>query len=305
MCPENLQTPVAIFIFNRPETTQKVLNSIKLAKPSKLFVFADGPRHDRLNEAEKCEATRSLIDQVDWDCKVFRDFSNTNQGCANRVASGLNLVFSLEEEAIILEDDCIPHPTFFRYSSELLEYYRHDERIMSVCGLSVPQSIMRDSYSYCFTQYIRCWGWATWRRAWQHYDHDMKLWPQVKKGKLLNNFLQNKSYIDFWTKIFQEVFDGKIDSWAYRWMFSCWLQSGMHILPEVNLISNVGFGADATHTANDSFAANLTTQEIQFPLRHSPYVFRDTKVDHYIQKTRHTRDLVYRIGDKIKRTLGT
>lgn len=300
-----MSTPISLFIFKRPETTKKVFKAIRFLKPSKLLVVADGPRASRLGEAEKCIAAREIIDEVDWECEVFKNYSETNLGCARRVSSGLDWVFSIVEETIILEDDCVPHHTFFRYCDELLEHYRNDERIMSVCGLSVPPSFRRDHSSYCFSRYQRCWGWATWKRAWQYYDHEMKLWPQVIEDDLLSEFLPDRQTVNFWHKKFWEVYRNEIDSWAYRWMFSCWLQSGLSILPDVNLISNIGTTSEATNTVNDSFAAQLSAHEMSFPLRHPTYMVRDSQADRFIQRTRHSAGLAYRVENKLKRLLRT
>lgn len=298
-----MDTAVILIIFKRPDSTRKVFEVIRQVKPKKLFVVADGPRLDKLDEAAKCEAARMVIDQVDWDCEVLKDYSDVNLGCEKRVSSGLDWVFSLEEEAIILEDDCVPHPTFFRYCSELLERYRDDERVMSVCGLSVPPSSRRDNFSYCFSQYQRCWGWASWRRAWRHYDHSMQLWPQAIQNNLLNDLLPDKQSIDFWHNKFQSEYDNKFDNWDYRWMLACWLHRGLSILPNTNLIVNVGVTADATHTVNDSFAAQLTSDEMLFPLQHPPYMVQDRQADLYIQRTRHSAGLAYKVERKLKKLL--
>lgn len=298
-----MQSAIAFIIFKRPDTTRKVFEVIRRMKPRKLLVIADGSRSNQRGEAEKCAAARDVIDQVDWDCEVFKNYSDINLGCAKRVSSGLDWVFSLVEEVIILEDDCVPHPTFFRYCDELLEYYKDDERVMSVCGLSVPPSFRRDSFSYCFSRYQRCWGWATWKRAWQYYDHEMKLWPQVVEEALLSEFLSDRQTVSFWHKKFWQVYRNEIDSWAYRWMFSCWLQSGLSVLPNVNLIANIGTTSEATNTVNDSFAAQLCAHEMSFPLRHPTCMVRDRQADRFIQRTRHSAGIAYRIENKLKRLL--
>ncbi len=182
-----IKTPVVVIIFKRTDTTEKVFEAIRLAKPPKLFVIADGPRADHPGEAEKCEAARAIIERVDWECEVLKNYSDTNLGCAKRVSSGLDWVFSNVEEAIILEDDCVPHLTFFPFCEELLEKYRYDTRIASISGQNVQFGRERTNYSYYFSRYNHCWGWATWRRAWQHFDFDMKLWPEIKKGHLLDD----------------------------------------------------------------------------------------------------------------------
>lgn len=296
-----MNTSVILIVFNRPKATQRVLEAIRYTEPSQLFVVADGPRTDRYGEAEKCNYARKLIDNIDWQCQVHKNFSEINLGCAKRVSSGLDWALGITDNAIILEDDCVPHPSFFRYCDELLTHYADDERVMSISGLSVPAAYQRDKHSYQFSRFHRCWGWATWKRAWKHYDHDMTLWPQVVEKDLLSEFLQEQSTTSFWYKKLQDVYDGKIDSWAYRWIFACWMQSGLSTLPNTNLISNIGITTDATHTVNDSFAAQLIAEEMPFPLKHPPFVIRDQKADLFIQRTRHRAGLAYRANRKVKK----
>src|SRR4028118_433764 len=184
-----MKTPVVLIIFNRPAQTEKVFEVIRQAKPPKLLVIADGSRAERPGEAEKCAAARAVIDRVDWDCEVFKNYSDVNLGCDPRISSGLNWVFETVEEAIILEDDCVPHPTFFRYCEELLERYRHDARVMNISGQNVLFGRHRTEYSYYFSRYTLCWGWASWRRAWQYFDVDVKLWPEIRDQNLIKNVL--------------------------------------------------------------------------------------------------------------------
>lgn len=284
--PFHLKTPVAFLIFNRPDTTTQVFKEIAQAQPPKLLVVADGPRPDRPDEAKKCAAARAIIEQVNWPCEVLTNYADTNMGCKRRVSSGLDWVFDTVEEAIILEDDCVPHPTFFRFCEELLVRYRDDERIMHISGHNVQFGRKRTPYSYYYSRYNHCWGWASWRRAWQYYDVTMKHWPEVHKEGWLYDILGSRSAVAYWTRIFQMVYEGKIDSWAYRWTFACWLQSGLSILSNCNLISNIGFGAFATHTTiEDSPLANSQTVPMDFPLHHSPFIIRDTRADTFSQRT--------------------
>src|SRR5579883_3534944 len=193
-----LKTPVVLIIFKRADTTERVLEVIRQVKPSQLFVIADGPRADRSEEVEKCAAARALIEQVDWQCEVFKNYSEVNLGCAKRVSSGLDWVFSNVEEAIILEDDCLPHPTFFRFCEELLEKYRYDTRISSISGQNVLLKHRRTNYSYFFSRYNLCWGWASWKRAWQHYDLYIKLWKEIQSEGFLKDILLDPLEVKFW-----------------------------------------------------------------------------------------------------------
>ena len=177
-----LETPVAFLVFNRPHTTDKVFSEIAAANPRKLLIVADGPRPDQPGEAERCVAVRAIVDRVDWDCEVLTNYSDINLGCKARISSGLDWVFDTVEEAIVLEDDCLPHPSFFRFCEELLVKYRDDERIAQIGGVNFQSGRRRTNYSYYFSRYAHIWGWATWRRAWRHYDVALKAWPLIRDG---------------------------------------------------------------------------------------------------------------------------
>lgn len=296
-----MKTPVAFLIFNRPDTTERVFAAIRQAKPPKLLVVADGPRPDKPGEAEKCQATREIIQGVDWNCQVLTNYSDVNLGCKNRVSSGLDWVFDNVEEAIIIEDDCLPNKTFFPFCEQLLERYRDDNRIAVISGQNVQFGRTRTDYSYYFSRYNHCWGWASWRRAWQHFDYEMKLWPLVRDNGWLKDILKDDNSVKFWTQIFQNTYDGKTNSWAYRWNFSCWIQSYLSILPNVNLISNIGFANTGTNTKKSlSVYSNLPTEELYLPLKHPPFVIQDTKSDTFTQTTLFKRNFITKVKFKIK-----
>lgn len=300
----NLKTPVAFLVFKRPDTTEKVYEVIRQAKPPKLLVVADGPRPDKPGEAEKCAAVRAIIDRVDWDCEVLTNYADMNLGCKQRVASGLDWVFDTVEEAIILEDDCVPHITFFRFCEELLERYRHDERIMSISGLSVPKEIRRTDDSYHFSRYNRIWGWATWRRAWQFYDVEMRLWPEFRDKNFLNDILKDFQAVNYWMNVFQNCYEGQINTWDYQWKFACWVQNGLSIIPSVNFVRNIGFGDDATHTTHTKGPeAYLPLEEMPFPLRHPQFLISDAQTDTFLQRNRDSSSLIARAQSKIRKIL--
>jgi hypothetical protein len=282
-----MKTPVAFFIFNRPETTARVFEVIRQAKPPVLFVVADGARVGRNGEIEKCTATREIVDRVDWDCEVKTNYSDVNLGAGKRVSSGLDWVFQEVEEAIILEDDCLPHPTFFQFCEELLEYYRHDTRIMSIAGTNFQRGRKYSDASYYFSHHIHNWGWASWRRAWKYYDFNMTKWPQIRDAKLLNSVLENKDSVIYWTSIFDRMYKGQlaVDTWDYQWMLTCLSQNNLSILPEVNLISNIGFGVDATHTQERNCPhANLPVYPAKLPLIHPDVMMGNSTADRFTDK---------------------
>jgi hypothetical protein len=299
-----LKTPVVFIIFKRPDTTKKVFKVIQELKPSQLFVIADGPRTGQIDEAEKCAETRAIIDRVDWNCKVFKNYSDINLGCAKRVSSGLNWAFDQVEEAIIIEDDCVLHPSFFPYSEELLERYRHDTRIFSISAQNIQMGYGRSEYSYYFSRYNHCWGWATWRRAWQYFDFDMSLWQEALAKDLLYDVLENRRAVNAWIDPLQKTYDGLISSWAYRWTFASWMQSGLSITPNVNLVHNIGFGSDATHwKGKRNKSSNIPVEAIEFPLKHPPYVLRHSIADDFSQKTAYQKSFFDQFKQTVKKGL--
>ena len=303
---KQLETPITFIIFKRPHTTAKVFEIIRQVQPKKLFVIADGPRSDREGEAEKCAATRAIIDQVDWDCEVIKNYSEVNLGCARRVSSGLDWVFDNAEETIILEDDCIPHITFFQFCEELLEKYRNDSRITSIAAQNAQLGQKRTDYSYYFSSYSHCWGWASWRRAWKNYDLYIKLWQEVKKSNILDSILNDSKAVSYWESIFDSIYENPTGiTWDYQWTFACWMQGGLNIIPDVNLVQNVGLGADATNFNSNQEVSfiNLPTEAIEFPLKHPPFVVRNLPADKFIQKTVYGATRLDMFKQKLKKIL--
>ena len=302
-----LKTPVTLIIFNRPHTTEKVFEAIRQAKPPKLLVVADGPRKDKPGEAEKCQAARAIIDRVDWDCEVIKNYSDVNLGCGRRPSSGFDWTFELVEEAIILEDDCVPHPTFFRYCQELLEYYRHDERVMSITGLNIQFANQRTEDSYYFSRYTSSWGWASWRRAWKYFDYEMKSWAEVREKNLLTHILDDPQVAKSWTQTFDFTTNGH-DAWDFQWAYACWLQSGLTIIPNRNLISYIGYSpVDATHTKEERGQYNdLPGEAMLFPLKHPQFVVRNREADDFTQNTYYDYhpSFLKKVNRKLQKVLG-
>lgn len=296
----NLTTPVVFIIFNRPETTTKVFEAIRQAKPKILFVIADGPRSNKPGEKEICVKTRSIVKQIDWDCEVHTNYSEFNLGCRNRVSSGLDWVFSNVEEAIILEDDCLPHPTFFRYCQELLERYKDNQKIMMISGNNVLYDYKYTSSSYYFSEYIHIWGWATWRRAWQLFDLEMKDWNRFTEIGFYKDHLYKKSTVKYWKKLFQEVYDGKIDTWDYQLQFAQWKNKMLSIVPANNLVINLGFGIDPTNTkGSGGLYRKLRLQDMDFPMSHPKQIVSNFQADRIENNLFHK----FSFKEKIRRLL--
>jgi hypothetical protein len=279
-----MESALLFLIFNRPETTRKVFEAIRLAKPKRLYLAADGARPNNKGEVEKVKQVRDIVYEVDWECRVRTLFREKNLGCKMAVSSAISWFFDQEEEGIILEDDCLPNQSFFLFCQELLDFYRGDSRIMAISGDNFQQGTLRNNYSYYFSRYNHVWGWASWRRAWLLFDRDLRTWPEVKTNRLLEYTAGgNQGFLKFWTEMFDRCYAGEIDTWGWPWMYSCWVQSGLTILPNVNLVSNIGFGESATHTK--AFVENqaaLETKEMIFPLKHPPWVARDVRADGYM-----------------------
>jgi hypothetical protein len=297
-----LTTPIAFIVFNRPDTTAKVFEAIRQAQPPKLLIIADGARPDRIGEAEKCQQVREICDRVDWECEVLKNYSDLNLGCKKRVSSGLDWVFREVEEAIILEDDCVPEPTFFQFCQELLERYHYDNRIMAISGNNFQFGIKRTDHSYYFSSYCHAWGWATWRRAWQYFDVDMNLFPVIKNTNWLETILKNKRSIKYWQNNFERACNKQQSSiWDYQWQFACWTQNGLIVLPSVNLVSNIGFGEDSTNTKSKSLLTNMATGVLTFPIQHPNFLIRDIDADNFTEENFYSTGFINKIKNKIYR----
>jgi hypothetical protein len=300
---KKLMTPVVIMVFNRPEPTRRVFAAIAKAQPARLLVIADGPRLDQPGESEKCAEVQRVVSSVDWPCKVDTNFAAENMGCRKRVISGLNWAFSLVEEAIILEDDCLPDHSFFQYCAELLERYRENRQVGLISGFNFEGSFNHSS-SYYFTSLMSIWGWATWRRSWQQYDEHMKSWPETKKSGLLKRLFPSQRVVAYWENMFDKMYAGTgPNTWDYQWIFASFSRNWVNILPSTNLVQNIGFAQDATHTKKSDPLAAIRADTMAFPLRHpsttTPWQTRTMK----LQKIAFARSFFLRVGLKISKTL--
>lgn len=279
-------TPIALLIYHRPDLTRLVFEAIRKAKPKILLVIADGPRGKEDNEL--CTLTRAVIEHIDWKCEVLTNFSDINLGCRQRVSSGLDWVFSEVEEAIILEDDCLPSPSFFYFCQTLLERYRHDERVMHIGGSNFQLGNNQTDYSYYFSKYPRIWGWASWRRAWKYYDIKIKGWPEFHATRMADYIFHDNYERKYWTDILDAIYTDElfrvVDTWDYQWNYACWSQNGLSITPSVNLVSNLGCGRiDSTNThlpVNEDPRAELPVCDI-WDIKHPPFIIKNEDADNY------------------------
>jgi len=253
---------VLLLIFNRPEPTREVFKAIRAYQPARLYVAADGPRPEKGGEWTLCAETRSVLNGVDWDCKVETLFRDQNLGCGTAVSEAINWFFDQEGEGIILEDDCLPDPSFFSFCEEMLDRYRDQPEVGSVSGNNfLPRSLHMEQ-PYGFSKYVQIWGWATWRRFWKNYDFKLVgEWSQWDGIIRRANPVQNQA--NYWAEIFKTLRAGLIDTWDYQVMFSSWRHEYVHIFPSRNLVTNLGYGADATHTNFKSPLADLPKDAIK------------------------------------------
>jgi hypothetical protein len=280
------RSPVLFIVFNRPDTTRRVFEAIKAARPSRLYVAADGPR-DRPGDLEKCAVVRRIATAVDWACDLKVLLSERNLGCKVAESRAMDWFFTNEPEGIILEDDVVPVPAFWRYCDELLERYREDPRVFAISGNNLIAKRFRPEHSYFFSRYPHGWGWAGWRRAWTHYDVAMGDWPRWRDEEGLARIAErDRRFEDFWRSIFDATHRGEVDTWDYQWFFTCWRAGGLTAIPGSNLTDNIGFGPDATHTAGRTpeCVRECPPTTLAFPLRHPDSVERATRADRLFDK---------------------
>lgn len=298
-----LETPILLIIFNRPETTKHVFESIRKIQPKQLFIAADGPRPDKKGENERCESARKIATSIDWDCKLHTLFRNENIGCGLGPAKAITWFFEHVEQGIILEDDCLPDISFFSFCEILLNYYKFDNRIMHISG----NCFYPNSYtaSYYFSAYTHIWGWATWRRAWVKYDFNLINIDEKKLRLRINKIFSSGEERKFWLAYYYKVLntDNK-DFWDYQWCIAVWYYAGLAILPTKNLVSNIGFGNLATHTHNEkSPIANMKTVPLN-TIIYNDRVKLDKRADYYSSKSVFhiltKKDILYQ---KIKKVL--
>lgn len=305
-------TPIAYIIFNRPRHTRETFAAIRARQPNKLFIIADGPRLDHPTDLKRCKEVRNAVEHIDWPCEVHRNYADQNLGLKRRVSSGLDWVFGKVDRAIVLEDDCLPHPDFFTFCDSMLEHYENDKRIWVITGNNFQGGRKRGNASYYFSKYNHCWGWASWHRAWQLYRGDLPFWEEWKNSADWLRKTPDRVERKYWSGIFERVRRNEIDSWAYPWTASVWYYGGLTATPNVNLVSNIGFGPDATHTVSAEIKEGLPTHSLG-PLTHPAKVEQDWEADRYafdhhfggLQQRLHRRilHLARRIVEKIIRTI--
>jgi len=254
-------------MFNRPDSTKRVIQAVVEAAPRAVYLIADGPRPDHLHDVEACETVRQIATEQDWSCPVHTLFAPANMGLKNRFVSGLDWLFDREEQAIILEDDCVPDPSFFRYCTELLERYRDDERVGMISGNNFLRGETVSDDSYFFSTDPRIWGWATWSRVWKEFSKDSadRHWSTAEVERAAERISSRRRQKA--VRGMAQIVNG-LDTWDLAFVLHCLRRGYLNAIPRVNLVTNVGFGAQSTHTKFESFTADVPSGHLDFPLQH-------------------------------------
>ena len=300
-----LDTPILFLIFNRPVFTQQVFAEIKKAQPKYLYIAADGPRDNKPGEQDLCNETRKIvIENIDWPCHVKTLFRSKNMGCGRAPAEAITWFFNEVEYGIILEDDCLPARSFFKFCEELLDRYKNDNRIVAISGTNLVQYSDKDS-SYFFSVRGGNWGWASWRRCWLKFDYNISEWQNKDVKKKIRSFLKNDNIYNYYSKNFDWYLkNSPNDIWDYQWLFCRLANQGLSIVPSLNQVKNIGFGTNATHTMNsESKLAILERSELAFPLQSNDNVAADMSYDNIIYEEFIKPDLKINLKQKIVRRL--
>ena len=284
---DTLHAPVLFIVFNRPDTTIKVFEAIRKAKPKRLYISSDGPREEKNGEDQKVRQVREIVTAVDWPCELKTLFREKNLGCKYSINNAIDWFFKYEEQGIILEDDCLPHLDFFRYCEILLDYYSNNNKVLAISGTNFINTHKVYDESYYFSKYFHCWGWATWRRSWRRYDRELSFWQSWKYSEDWNRRFTDKVEKKYWEKIFNLAYSKQIDTWDYQFLASLWKTNGLTAIPRVNLVSNIGFGDNASHTTD---AAHRFSN---FPLEEIGDLIHPKKIDQDHEKDRDLFNILF------------
>jgi hypothetical protein len=263
-----LDVPVALICFNRPAQTARAMEALRKARPPKLYVIADAARQNIATDQARCAEVRAIVTQIDWPCDLVTDFASINMGCRDRIISGLNRAFQENERLIVIEDDCVPHPDFFRFAQEMLEHYAENSRVFAISGDNFQPHTPSTRTSYYFSRIFHCWGWASWRDRWQAIDFSMSQWPRLRDSDWLIKTLGTPVAAEHYRQAFDETFQKKNNSWAYRASFASLVGDLVNILPSVNMVTNIGVDEDATHTRDNTGFEGRAAYGLDFPLTH-------------------------------------
>lgn len=280
-----MKVPILILAFNRIDEISVLIEKLKKIKPRKIYFSQDGPRSYIKNDFIKCKKVKTFVlENINWQCEIKTNFNDTNLGCRKAVSSAINWFFQSEEMGIILEDDCIPSNSFFLFCEKMLIKFKKNENIYTISGSNFQQGKSIGDGDYYFSKYAHCWGWATWRRAWTCYDDSMSFWKDLKNNNIWHDIHSSIFEKKYWIKIFEKVKDKKIDSWAYVLLASIWNKRGMNIIPNKNLVLNIGFNENATTTVSSSKidTDNIIFDEFSEKIKDPTFFDVDIEADNFV-----------------------
>lgn len=244
------EIPVLLLGFNRPDKLRLAMEPLRQVRPRLVFAAVDGPRTGHPKDEVGCQQTREVIDAlVGWPCEIRRLYRDENLGCRRAVSEAIAWALEQVEWLIVIEDDCTLSPGFFSFCAELLPRHREHDLVSSISAVNFQAGQRRGTGDYYASKYQHCWGWATWRRAWRHYEDDLEVLQEFLQGRDFAKLHPSKTERAYWHIAHENCVAGKVDSWGYRWMFSCWRAGGVSLIPNVSMVDNIGFDAGATHTA--------------------------------------------------------
>lgn len=277
-----MNVPVLYLVFNRPIHTKQSFHELRKLKPRYLYVGADGAREGNKSDEVNCAQVRKIVKEIDWECTPHFLFNDQNLGTKVAVSNAINWFFKNVEEGIIMEDDCIPDPSFYSFAEEMLQLYRNDERIMHINGTNFLKGkrLVKES-TYYFSNFCHVWGWASWRRAWDKYDVAMKDFQSIPRKDLIESISDDPRVSGYWYGCLDAVYRGKIDTWDFQWYYAFWKNKGYAITPSMNMVSNIGFDMAGTRTVSKF---NRFSKMKRFPMRKivaPEKVVKDSRADTY------------------------
>ena len=289
-----MKTPVLLIHFNRPDQTRRQIELLRQVAPSRVWILCDGPRPNKVDDRVKVAEVRQLLDHLPWPCEARRLYRDVNLGCFRNISDGITWFLNESEAGIIIEDDVLPTASFFRFTSELLERYANADDVFAVSGHNRRSAALPIPYDYGFSNYFECWGWATWKRAWDHFDGDIRGWRDRSAWREISQrVLPHTRARLYWDFMFRQVANNKRDSWAYRYLLTIWKQGGHVLIPKWNLTENIGFNAEATHTGHFS-GLEAVAHEQQFPLAHPKGIYVDPVIDRWFEDGVHSKSVSVR-----------
>lgn len=295
--------PIVLICFNRPSVTRKVFNKIKKQKPSKLFIIIDGPRAKNLNDMRNVKRVKRIVSDINWKCKVYKNFSKNNIGLKKRIVSGLNWVFKKVDKAIILEDDCYPTDNFFTFCESMLSFYQNNKKVLVITGNNFQKEPVNNK-SYYFSKYSHIWGWATWRSTWNLFNDEEKniqKFLRSKKFKKINKIIDEQNY---WKSMHYQIKQGSLKSWAFYFLINIWKKNGLTVTPNKNLITNLGINKISSSNKNDpNLKIHLSKTDIMFPLIHPKIVKVNEIADNRVFYSVYKKNIQTRIKNKIKKMI--